>query len=74
MVDLVLLCICRNCPVSLLSGFIIIVLFLSELVNYLKVNRTDVITIDNTRNEKLQINFNISLYGIPCSGMVCYRF
>lgn len=71
--DLVFLSCWRDCLVSLFSGFIIIILFVSELTNYLKVNRTDVITIDNTRNEKLHINFNISLYGIPCSGaLYCF--
>ena len=52
---------------SVLSGIIIIILFISELTNYLKVHRDDIITIDSTRNEKLEVNFNISLYEIPCS-------
>lgn len=45
---------------------LIIILFISELRNFLVVRREDTITIDNTLNEKLQINFNISLYEIPC--------
>lgn len=55
------------CVVSVLSGIIIIILFISELTNYLKVQRDDIITIDSTRNEKLEVNFNISLYEIPCT-------
>jgi hypothetical protein len=43
-----------------------IILFLAELNNYLNVKREDKITIDNTRSEKLQINFNVSLYEISC--------
>lgn len=54
--------------VSLISTLLIIILFISELKSFLFVNREDKITIDHTRSEKLQINFNISLYEIPCDG------
>lgn len=34
----------------------------------MSVQREDKITIDTTRNEKMVINFNISLYEISCHG------
>ena len=45
-----------------------VILFLSELSSFLRVQREDRITIDTTRNEKMVINFNISLYEISCHG------
>ena len=54
--------------VSLISAILIIILFISELNNFLTVRREDKIMIDHTINEKLQINFNISTYEIPCHG------
>ena len=45
---------------SLISSLLMIILFISELYNFLSVRREDTITIDHTRSEKLQINFNIS--------------
>lgn len=45
-------------------------MFISEFRNFISVRREDTITIDSTRNEKLLINFNISLYEIPCDGML----
>lgn len=45
-----------------------VILFLSELSSFLRIQREDRITIDTTRNEKMVINFNISLYEISCHG------
>lgn len=45
-----------------------VILFLAELSHFVSVQREDRITIDTTRNEKMTINFNISLYEISCHG------
>ena len=45
-----------------------VILFLAELSHFVSVQREDRITIDTTRNEKMIINFNISLYEISCHG------
>ena len=46
-----------------------VILFLAELSHFVSVQREDRITIDTTRNEKMIINFNISLHEISCHGM-----
>ncbi len=56
---------------SLISSLLMIILFISELYNFLSVRREDTITIDHTRSEKLQINFNISFYEIQCDSRMC---
>ena len=45
-----------------------IVLFIAELSIFLTPQREEKITLDQTLNEKMVINFNISMLKIPCSG------
>ncbi|KAM7459061.1 hypothetical protein BLSTO_00182 [Blastocystis sp. subtype 1] len=52
--------------VSVISSILMIILFISELISFMSVRREERITIDHTLSEKLQINFNVSLFEIPC--------
>ena len=47
-----------------------IILFISELISFMSVRREERITIDHTLSEKLQINFNVSLFEIPCDSAI----
>ena len=47
-----------------------IILFISEFYTFISVRRDERITIDHTLSEKLQINFNVSLFEISCSSMI----
>lgn len=51
-----------------------IVLFIAELSIFLSPQREEKITLDQTLNEKMVINFNISLLKIPCSGQFQRRW
>ncbi|KAK8802382.1 hypothetical protein WA588_005353, partial [Blastocystis sp. NMH] len=53
--------------VSVISAILMIVLFIAELSIFLTPQREEKITLDQTLNEKMVINFNISMLKIPCS-------
>lgn len=53
---------------SVISAILMIVLFIAELSIFLTPQREEKITLDQTLNEKMVINFNISMLKIPCSG------
>jgi len=53
--------------ITLVTGFFILVLFLSELVGYIRYDVRSDMSVDITRNEKLKINFNITFPKMACS-------
>lgn len=53
--------------VSVAAMFIMLLLFIAELMDYLTIKIEDHLVIDNTDYEMLPINFNITLHRIPCS-------
>lgn len=53
--------------VSLVSGVIMLVLFLSEFASFMTVTRKDHIVVDTTMGEKLRINFNITFFALTCA-------
>jgi len=53
--------------VSIISGVIIFVLFMSELVAYLSVTTTEHIVVDTGTGHKLKINFDITFPALKCS-------
>eukprot|EP00744_Colponema_vietnamica_P020097 GILI01028528.1.p1 GENE.GILI01028528.1~~GILI01028528.1.p1 ORF type:complete len:386 (-),score=78.63 GILI01028528.1:38-1195(-) len=56
--------------VSIVSGIIIILLFLSELNSYLTGDRVEHVVVDVSRGQKLRINFNITFPSIHCGEVV----
>ncbi|DAZ93158.1 TPA: hypothetical protein N0F65_005508 [Lagenidium giganteum] len=52
--------------VSLITGIIMLVLFLSELRDYMSVKTHEHMVVDKTINEKLQINLDISFLALSC--------
>lgn len=58
---------CRRRPVSLVGATIIALLFLSESYQYLFPARRDIISVDNSLNEKMVISFNISFPALSCA-------
>lgn len=55
-----------------MTGFFILVLFLSELAGYIRYDVRSDTAVDITRNEKLKINFNITFPRMSCSGITFY--
>ena len=53
--------------VSITGIIVMIVLFFGELSLYLSVQTDHQLSVDTTRGEKLQINFNVSFHRMPCS-------
>lgn len=53
--------------VSMVSMLVILVLFISELSDYLKTVKVHTLHVDLEPNRDLQINFNITLLHIPCN-------
>ena len=51
---------------SLMVGALMIILFLSELYHYMKVERIDRMVVDNSINTKLKIDFDISFPSLSC--------
>lgn len=45
---------------------VLLILLLSEFWAFCKVNHTEVITVRNSTEDTLFINFNITLYNITC--------
>ena len=52
--------------VSIATGIVMIILFLSELRDYLTVIKTEQMVVDTTISEKLKVNFNISFPSLSC--------
>ena len=46
---------------------VMIFLFFGELSLYLNVQTDHQMSVDTTRGEKLQINFNVTFHRMPCS-------
>jgi hypothetical protein len=55
-----------------MAGIIMLVLFLSELREFLIVHTHEHMVVDSTINEKLRINLDISFVAINCKGILCY--
>jgi hypothetical protein len=53
--------------VSITGIIVMIFLFFGELSLYLNVQTDHQLSVDTTRGEKLQINFNVSFHRMPCS-------
>ena len=53
--------------VSITGIVVMLLLFLGELSLYLTVQTDHQLSVDTTRGEKLQINFNVSFHRLPCS-------
>jgi hypothetical protein len=55
--------------VSIVSGLIMVLLFLAELQLYLRVEVQPQLLVDPNRGEKLRINFDIVFPALPCACM-----
>ena len=53
--------------VSVAGMLLMLLLFFGELSLYLTVQTDHQLSVDTTRGEKLQINFNVSFHRLPCS-------
>lgn len=42
------------------------VLLLSEVISFLRVQRNDYITVRDTHDEQMFINFNMTMYNVTC--------
>ena len=51
---------------SVLTLYVLLILFLSEFWAFCTTNHTEVITVRNSTEDTLFINFNITLYNITC--------
>jgi hypothetical protein len=58
--------------VSILSGLIMVLLFLAELQLYLRVEVQPQLLVDPNRGEKLRINFDIVFPALPCACMLLH--
>ncbi|XP_064381837.1 endoplasmic reticulum-Golgi intermediate compartment protein 3-like [Halichondria panicea] len=52
--------------ITLLSGAIIVILFLSELAYFLSTDIREELYVDTSRGEKMKINFDLSFQRMPC--------
>ena len=52
--------------ISLLSTLLMVYLFCSQFLAYLAVDQTTEIVLDSSDEKKLQLNFNVTLYHLPC--------
>lgn len=52
--------------ITLVSSFIMFMLFVSEFRHFLRVSEVDELTVDISRGEQLQINVNITFPALPC--------
>ncbi len=59
--------------VSIISGLIILLLFLSELSFYLKTEVQPQLYVDTSRGEKLRINFDVVFPALPCACKLTFR-
>ncbi len=46
------------------------VLLLSEVISFFQVQRNDVITVRDTQDEQMFINFNITMYNVTCGSVL----
>ena len=60
------------CAVTVVSALVVLVLFLSELNNYLNTRTVEQMKVDPTLGERLTINFDITFHALPCGGMDTY--
>ena len=52
--------------ISLISTIVMVYLFCSNFLAYLAVDMTTSIVLDSSDEKKLQLNFNVTLYHLPC--------
>ncbi|XP_035659537.1 endoplasmic reticulum-Golgi intermediate compartment protein 3-like [Branchiostoma floridae] len=53
--------------VTIISGFFMILLFVSELQYYLTLEVTEELFVDTSRGEKMRINIDILFHKVPCA-------
>src|SRR5690242_19059102 len=53
--------------VSIVSGLIIMWLFISEFMYFLSVEVRPQLSVDTSRGEKLRINMDITFHNLPCA-------
>ena len=54
-------------PVTLISGIIIVLLFISEVRDFMTVEQDEELLVDTTRGEKLKINVDVIFHNIGCN-------
>jgi hypothetical protein len=59
--------------VSLISGFLMFILFISEFTSYMSITRTEHIVVDTTIGLRLRINFNMTFHALTCAGIFIHR-
>ena len=47
------------------------VLLLSEVISFFQIQRNDIITVRDTHDEQMFINFNITMYNVTCGSGLC---
>ena len=52
--------------ISLISSLVMAFLFFSNFSQYLSVETSTSIVLDSSDEKKLQLNFNVTLYHLPC--------
>lgn len=55
-----------NVVVTVITSVIMAVLILSEFIAFIHPKRSDIITVRNSNEERMFINFNMTLYNITC--------
>ena len=53
---------------TIVSGVVMLILFLSEASNYLSTRTVERMKVDPTLGERLVINFDITFYALHCAG------
>ena len=67
---------CLTCDVfvsavTLISGIIIVLLFISEVRDFMAVEQDEELLVDTTRGEKLKINVDVIFHNIGCNCKLC---
>ena len=72
------LCLCRKVPrdlteatlaggtLSLISSIVMAYLFITNFSQYLTVETSTSVRLDESQEKKIQINFNVTLHHLPC--------
>ncbi|XP_043197872.1 endoplasmic reticulum-Golgi intermediate compartment protein 3-like [Amphibalanus amphitrite] len=58
---------CGGASVTLISGIIILLLFISEVRDFMAVEQDEELLVDTTRGEKLKINVDVIFHNIGCN-------
>lgn len=55
--------------VTVITSIIMAILILSEFITFIHPKRSDIITVRNSNEERMFINFNMTLYNITCGSI-----